>query len=122
MSEGILQGICFCLFGFVQCQLLGFFWNLKVYPNDENMCSVSHAMVYPGFNTSDVNAYHCRSTYQSMANLMDIIIGNITTLLKDNNLWDDTLLIFTGDNGGPENNKTAANNHPLRYNYIYSHV
>eukprot|EP01083_Nonionella_stella_P294549 1001266_1 len=49
-----------------------------------------------------------------MVNLLDIIIGNITTLLKNNNLWDNTLLVFTGDNGGPEHNNTAANNYPLR--------
>ena len=86
----------------------------KIYANDENMCSSSHTMVYPGFNTSNPKEYHCRSIYQSKINLMDIIIGNITQELKTNNLWNNTLLIFTGDNGGPENNNTAANNYPLR--------
>ena len=98
--------------GFVSFHIV--YIEYKVYQNDENMCSSSQTEVYPGFNTSDVNAYHCRSTYQSMINLMDIIIGNITTELKNNGLWNDTLLIFTGDNGGPENNVTAANNYPLR--------
>merc|ERR1712228_37750 len=85
--------------------------HLSIFENDENMCCCEP--VYPGFNTSEEN-FHCRSIYQSMVNLLDIIIGNVTQLLKSNDLWNDTLLIFTGDNGGPENNKTAANNHPLR--------
>eukprot|EP01084_Bolivina_argentea_P227476 384168_1 len=82
-----------------------------VYPNDDNMCNANK--IYPGFNASNTGP-HCRSVYQSMVNLLDIIIGNITTLLKSNNLWDNTLLVFTGDNGGPEHNNTAANNYPLR--------
>ena len=86
------------------------------YKNDENMCSSTKTEIYPGFNTSNVNNYHCRSIYQSMVNLMDIIIGNITNLLKINNLYNDTLIIFTGDNGGPiaASNGKNANNFPLR--------
>ena len=70
--------------------------------------------VYPGFNTS-VENWHCRSIYQSMVNLLDVIIGNITDKLKANGQWDDTLIIFSADNGGEVNlGETAANNYPLR--------
>ena len=29
-------------------------------------------------------------------------------------IWDDTLFFFTGDNGGPESDPSAANSFPLR--------
>ena len=89
-----------------------------IFNNDENLCSSDCPEIYPGFNASNIDDYHCRSQYQSMVNLLDIIIENITSLLKSNDLWNDTLLIFTGDNGGPENTVTAANN-PLRYSFKF---
>ena len=49
-------------------------------------------------------------TYAAMMNFVDEIIGNVTTALKKNNMWDNTLLFISSDNGGPP----AANNHPLR--------
>ena len=77
---------------------------LSTFDNDENLCSGYDFNgvvdpVYPGFNTSKEN-WHCRSIYQSMVNLLDIIIGNITTKLKQNGQWDNTLIVFSADNGG----------------------
>lgn len=37
-------------------------------------------------------------------------VGNITAALKDQGMWNDTLLLFTADNGGIG----KGNNHPLR--------
>ena len=53
---------------------------------------------------------------QPMVNFLDIIIGNITTKLKNNGQWDNTLIVFSADNGGEVNlDETSANNYPLRY-------
>lgn len=35
-----------------------------------------------------------------MVNLLDDVLGNVTSLLKARGLWDNTLMILTSDNGG----------------------
>ena len=42
-----------------------------------------------------------RKTYAGMLTAADEGIANVTQALKDNGLWDNTLVIFTTDNGGP---------------------
>eukprot|EP01084_Bolivina_argentea_P172232 298368_1 len=46
-----------------------------------------------------------------MTNFEDELIGNVTTALKHNNMWNNTLLFITSDNGGQVNHAT---NCPLR--------
>eukprot|EP01084_Bolivina_argentea_P036017 66669_1 len=88
---------------------------LSTWSNDENECYDRQWPIYPGFNISNPNNFHCRSITQSQVNLLDIIIGNITQKLIDNNQWNNTLIIFSSDNGGPEYLNTAgSNNWPLR--------
>ena len=93
---------------------------LLEFNNDEGICQdynyngQTHNAVYPGFNVSSAN-WHCRSIYQSMVNYLDTIIGNITAKLIANGQWDNTLIVFSADNGGEETlTETAANNYPLR--------
>ena len=93
---------------------------LSQWENDENLCQnynyngQNHNPVYPGFNISSSN-WHCRSIYQSMVNYFDLIVGNITNKLKVNGQWDNTLIVFSADNGGEERlDETAANNYPWR--------
>ena len=31
----------------------------------------------------------------------DEVLGNVTALLKERSMWEDTLLIYSSDNGGP---------------------
>ena len=83
------------------------------FDNDENLCGNGNHEVYPGYtNGTD---FHCRSIEQSMVNFLDAIIGNITNKLHSNGLWNDTLIVFSGDNGGCYTlNSTAGNNYPLR--------
>eukprot|EP01083_Nonionella_stella_P276998 941664_1 len=50
-----------------------------------------------------------------MVNYLDLIIGNITKKLKANGQWNNTLIVFSADNGGEERlDETAANNYPFR--------
>ena len=52
----------------------------------------------------------------AMASFLDDGIGNVTKALKAHGLWNDTLIVFTADNGGPTNGNegTESNNFPLR--------
>ncbi|GAB5355832.1 hypothetical protein AAMO2058_000238900 [Amorphochlora amoebiformis] len=57
-----------------------------------------------------------RQTYAAMVNFIDEAIGNVTTMLKVKGMWEDTLMVFTADNGGPVyySGDGGANNYPLR--------
>ena len=54
-------------------------YRYKMYDNDDHI-SATKTIIYPGFSTSNPNNYYYKSLYRSMINLLDIIIGNITTL------------------------------------------
>ena len=45
---------------------------------------------------------------------MDDTIKNLTTALKDKGMWENTLVVFTTDNGGPIYEPGSSNNYPLR--------
>ena len=49
-----------------------------------------------------------------MATAMDSAIGQVVAALKESGLYDDTLIVFTGDNGGQI--FSGGNNWPLRGN------
>ena len=97
---------------------------LTLHDDDEYLCSEQDTYVYPGYNNSNGNnvTYRCRSIYESMVTLLDSIIDNLIKKLKSNNLWDNTLLIFASDNGGPLHlGCCAGNNYPLRYDKSMKH-
>ncbi len=60
------------------------------------------------FNTGD----KARDTRLAMGKRMDDAIGNVVAKLKREGLWQNTLLFFISDNGGPL--AQSANNTPLR--------
>ena len=70
--------------------------------------------VYERFNaigpTDQVG--HERQLYAGMVNFADMAIGNVTAALKAKGIWNDLLLVFLSDNGGPisKNGTTGANN------------
>jgi len=53
-------------------------------------------------------------TMQSMVKVVDDGIGNVTAALKEKQMWDNTLIIFTSDNGGGAGGSQPSNNWPLR--------
>ena len=68
--------------------------------------------MWPGANKSVVS---CRRIYNAMIALVDEVVYNITSAIKSRGWWDQTLMVFTTDNGGsiaPDEN--AGSNYPLR--------
>ena len=54
---------------------------------------------------------------QGMASASDEVLGNTTAALKAKGMWNNTLLIYTSDNGGPSGQAASGhsgNNWPLR--------
>ncbi len=53
-----------------------------------------------------------RRTYAAMVDAMDIGIGRVVETLKKNGLYENTLIFFMSDNGGPSDNGSC--NEPFR--------
>ena len=52
-----------------------------------------------------------RRTYQAMVSLADNVTGHVVKLIKNNNMWDNTLMVVSADNGGAP---CAGSNYPLK--------
>lgn len=52
----------------------------------------------------------CRS-YQAMVSLSDNITGHLVDLLESHNMWNNTIMVVSSDNGGA---KCIGNNYPLK--------
>lgn len=52
-----------------------------------------------------------RRTYAGMVSAMDAAVGRLESIFMHAGIWNETVLIFTTDNGGPLG---SANNFPLR--------
>ncbi|VDI22791.1 Hypothetical predicted protein [Mytilus galloprovincialis] len=57
-----------------------------------------------------------RRTYAGMVSALDDAVGTVVDALKSQGLYDNSVILFTTDNGGPANgfDGNAANNFPLR--------
>ena len=53
-----------------------------------------------------------RRKYAAMISIMDEAVGDLIQMLKQNRLWDQSLIIVTADNGGET--RDGGNNYPLR--------
>lgn len=49
-----------------------------------------------------------------MVNYLNDVVGELVSTLRKKDMWDDTLLVVSSDNGGPEYPGGGANNYPLR--------
>eukprot|EP00040_Diaphanoeca_grandis_P010270 m.52516 g.52516 ORF g.52516 m.52516 type:complete len:531 (+) comp21620_c1_seq1:308-1900(+) len=65
-------------------------------------------------NTTGGN--HARNMVCAMASILDDGVGQVLAALKASGIFDDTIVIFSSDNGGPTNGDegTMSNNFPLR--------
>jgi hypothetical protein len=45
---------------------------------------------------------------------LDLVVANITTILTEKGMWDDTIFIYASDNGGDTAAVGSGNNMPLR--------
>lgn len=55
-----------------------------------------------------------RRLYAAMVLYMDEAVGELVNALQASNLWENTLLVFFADNGGPVYEPGSANNYPRR--------
>jgi len=57
-----------------------------------------------------------RRRYLAMVRWLDTAVSNVTQLLKTRGMYDDALIVFTSDNGGPIyfGGSGGANNYPLK--------
>ena len=69
--------------------------------DDEGKCA---AQTVKGVHSIDPHfpdtEYKCRQQYHAMVMVKDEVVGNITNAFKAKQMWDNTLMIFTTDNGG----------------------
>jgi len=59
-----------------------------------------------------------RRANNAMIALMDEIVGNISRTLQDQGMWNDTLILWSSDNGGAVHLHGGANSWPLRGGYF----
>eukprot|EP01060_Flectonema_neradi_P036510 TRINITY_DN702_c1_g1_i1.p1 TRINITY_DN702_c1_g1~~TRINITY_DN702_c1_g1_i1.p1 ORF type:complete len:531 (+),score=111.30 TRINITY_DN702_c1_g1_i1:45-1637(+) len=57
-----------------------------------------------------------RQMYHAMVNFVDTAVGNLTDLLKQKGMWNNTVMVLHADNGGPiyGSGAAGANNYPLK--------
>eukprot|EP00928_Gymnodinium_smaydae_P005003 TRINITY_DN1171_c0_g4_i1.p1 TRINITY_DN1171_c0_g4~~TRINITY_DN1171_c0_g4_i1.p1 ORF type:complete len:696 (-),score=92.99 TRINITY_DN1171_c0_g4_i1:159-2246(-) len=55
-----------------------------------------------------------RRLLMAMTRYLDDTIRNLTDALKAKGMWEDTLVVFTTDNGGPIYEPGSSNNYPLK--------
>jgi len=64
--------------------------------------------LYPDMKDQD------RMMFSAAASALDESVGEITRALVDHGLYDNTVIVFMGDNGGQTGNHGGGNNYPLR--------
>jgi len=55
-----------------------------------------------------------RRTFAAMTIYLDLVVANITSILTEKGMWDETIFIYASDNGGDSAAVGSGNNMPLR--------
>lgn len=80
--------------------------------NDESWCNATVPYIYPNSGNATM---HCRAQGAALMGMLDEIVGNLTGAIKAAGLWEDTLMVFQGDNGAPlDVSEAGMGNYPLR--------
>ena len=80
--------------------------------DDENACNATVTEIWPG---SLPGQLACRRQHVAMMGLLDSIIGNLTNAVKARGWWNETLIVFSSDNGAPlDVTEGAGSNEPLK--------
>jgi len=58
--------------------------------------------------------YPERKYYYAMATYLDDAVGKIVGALKEKGIWENTIVVFSSDNGGPTYVDAGSNNYPLK--------
>lgn len=84
--------------------------------DDEGLCSIQTVQDEHPIDPNHLDLkYRCRRQHAAMIMIMDEVVGNLTNALQKKGMWNNTLMIFSSDNGGPVRlAENAANNWPLR--------
>ena len=86
--------------------------NASVVPNDEALCAAQTPYIFPGSTAAD---FRCRAQYSALVSIVDASVGAIVDAIRARGVWNETLMLFSSDNGGPlELAESGANNAPLR--------
>jgi len=77
----------------------------------------------PAPNSADRNETDNKKNFIDMVNYMDALVGRLVDTLEANGLRDNTLIIFTGDNGTNADLVSEFDGQPLRggKGYTYDH-
>ena len=59
--------------------------------DDEPLCRQQSPYIYPG----QTETWKCRQVYHAMVNLLDDILANVTSQLKERGLWENTLMVLS---------------------------
>ncbi|KAL7538921.1 hypothetical protein ACHAWF_006245 [Thalassiosira exigua] len=68
----------------------------------------------PSDEKKPANNTYLRITTRNAMKFVDDIFGNITEAIKEAGQWQNTIILFSSDNGGAINTNSANNNFPLR--------
>ena len=67
---------------------------------------------------ADDNTHHDRQFVAAMVNYLDDVVGSVAEALKDAGLWDNTLMVWSSDNGAAVELTTGMkSSYPLRGGY-----
>lgn len=76
--------------------------------------TLPHGPFLPTPNSEDRKSKNNQKNYEDMVAYVDTIVGRIITALEENGLRENTLILFTGDNGTPQQIKSKLNGRVIK--------